>query len=148
VGYPDPATFRSSKDELAAFHDDLWERTGFGPERTVLGGFSMGTVMSYTLALDAGRPAPAGILAFSGFIPTVEGWEPQLAGREATRVFIAHGRRDPVINVEFARHAREELEAAGFDVDYRESDAIHAIDAGDIPRASAWLEALLPGTRD
>jgi phospholipase/carboxylesterase len=143
VGYPDPATFAGSRTELAAFHDDLWEHTGLGPERTVLGGFSMGTVMSYALALDPDRPAPAGILAFSGFIPTVEGWEPQLAGRESTRVLIAHGRRDPVIDVEFARRARERLEAAGFDVDYRESDVIHTIDAADVPRAAGWLETVL-----
>ena len=42
----------------------------------------MGSVMSYALGLDGGRPAPAGILAFSGFIPTVEGWRPD-PGRPA-----------------------------------------------------------------
>jgi phospholipase/carboxylesterase len=145
VGYPDPDTFRRARSELAAFHDEMWEQCGVTPERTVLGGFSMGTVMSYALALDAERPVPAGILAFSGFIPTVEGWEPQLAGRESTRVFIAHGRRDPVIDVEFARDARDRLLAAGFDVDYGESDAIHTIDAADIPRATGWLDAVLAG---
>src|SRR3954454_2652050 len=81
VGYPDPDTFFASRDELGAFHDALWERTGLGPEQTVLGGFSMGAVMSHALGLDPGRPAPAGILAFSGFVPKVEGWEPDLAGR-------------------------------------------------------------------
>jgi phospholipase/carboxylesterase len=140
VGHPDPATFRDSSDALAELHDELWERTGLGPDRTVLGGFSMGTVMSYALGLGRDRPAPAGILAFSGFVPTVDGWEPSLADRTATRVFIAHGRHDPVIDVEFARRARELLEPAGFDVDYRESDAVHTIDPGDIPRAVAWLE--------
>jgi phospholipase/carboxylesterase len=144
VGHPDPATFRQSTAELARFHDELWERTGLGPERTVLGGFSMGTVMSYALALDSRRPAPAGILAFSGFIPTVEGWEPQLAGREGVRVLIAHGRRDPVIDVAFARRAHELLERAGFEVDYRESDAAHNIDPPDLPRATGWLEQVLP----
>ena len=143
VGYPDPATFRAARDELAALHDELWARTGLGPERTVLGGFSMGTVMSYTLGLDGERPAPAGILAFSGFIPTVEGWTPQFADRTGTRVLIAHGRRDPVIDISFARRAREQLEAAGISVDYRESDAGHNIDAGDISRASDWVETLL-----
>src|SRR3954453_2537830 len=97
VGYPDPQTFHAAFDALAAFHDELWQRTGLGPERTVLGGFSMGSVMSYSLGLPAERPAPAGILAFSGFVPTVQGWAPDLAGRQSTRVFIAHGRRDPVM---------------------------------------------------
>src|SRR3954468_15972912 len=78
VGYPDPQTFHAAFDALAAFHDELWERTGIGPERTVLGGFSMGSVMSYALGLSADRPKPAGLLIFSGFIPTVERWEPDL----------------------------------------------------------------------
>ena len=97
VGYPDPDSFRAAYGQLAEFHDELWQRTGIGPERTVLGGFSMGTVMSYALGLGGDRPAPAGILALSGFIPTVEGWEPSLAGREGTQVLIAHGRQDMVI---------------------------------------------------
>jgi phospholipase/carboxylesterase len=145
VGYPDPETFAAAYRKLAALHDELWERTGLGPEQTVLGGFSMGTVMSYALGLGADRPAPAGILAFSGFIPTVEGWEPDLEGRSGTRVLIGHGRGDPVIDVAFARRARELLEGAGFDVDYRESDATHTIDPGDVPRAVAWLQSIFTG---
>src|ERR1700760_2675989 len=43
VGYPDPATFGDAFDALAAFHDETWRRTGMGPDRTVLGGFSMGS---------------------------------------------------------------------------------------------------------
>ena len=49
--------------------------------RTVLGGFSQGAVMSYALGLAAGRPAPAGIVALSGFIPTVDGLELDLPSR-------------------------------------------------------------------
>jgi phospholipase/carboxylesterase len=143
VGYPDPDSFASSYRALAELHDELWERTGVGPERTVLGGFSMGTVMSYALGLGRNRPAPAGVLAFSGFIPTVEGWAPDLANRTQTRVFIAHGRNDPIMEIEFARRARELLDGAGFDVDYRESDASHNIDPPDLPRATSWLAATL-----
>ena len=138
VGYPDPETFGSAYRLLGELHDELWERSGLQPAKTVLGGFSMGTVMSYALGLGADRPAPAGILAMSGFIPTVEGWEPDLQ-RTATRVLIAHGLGDRVISVEFARRARELLESAGFDVDYRESDATHTVDPSDVPRIAAWL---------
>jgi phospholipase/carboxylesterase len=143
VGYPDPDSFRAAYAELAAFHDELWERTGIGPDRTVLGGFSMGTVMSYAMGLGGDRPAPAGILAVSGFIPTVDGWQPSLNDRDDTKVLIAHGRNDGVIPVTFARHARELLEPAGFDVDYRESNAAHNVDPADITRATAWLGRVL-----
>jgi phospholipase/carboxylesterase len=143
VGYPDPASFRDAYDKLAELHDELWERTGVAPTQTVLGGFSMGTVMSYALALGKGRPAPAGILAFSGFIPTVEGWQPQLAGREGVRAFIAHGRHDPVMDVGFGRSARDRLEAAGLRVDYHEFEGGHHIDPAQIPLAASWLSETL-----
>ena len=143
VGYPDPDTWHAAHAELAAFHDDLWERTGVGPERTVLGGFSMGSVMSYSLGLDVGRPAPAGILAFSGFVPVVEGWQPSLADRGSLRAFVAHGRADPIMSVEFARSARKLLEGGGLDVEYHESDAAHHIDPAHVPAAVDWLGATL-----
>ena len=55
VGYPDPETFRGAVDALSGLHERLYERTGLGPERTVLGGFSQGAVMSYAMALSAAR---------------------------------------------------------------------------------------------
>jgi phospholipase/carboxylesterase len=143
VGYPDPETFHAAYRELASLHDELWELTCVTPERTVLGGFSMGSVMSYSLGLGADRPAPAGILAFSGFVPVVDGWEPQLAGRESVRAFVAHGRNDPIMDVEFARQARRLLEGGGLDVDYHESDAAHHIDPAHVPAAVDWLAGTL-----
>jgi phospholipase/carboxylesterase len=143
VGFPDPQTFRAAFDALASFHDELWERTGLTPERTVLGGFSMGSVMSYALGLAAERPAPAGILAFSGFVPTVEGWAPSLADRTGTRALVAHGRQDPIMDVAFARRAKELLEAGGLDVAYHESDAAHHIDPAHVPDAVRWVGDVL-----
>jgi len=144
VGHPDPETFATAVAALADFHDRAWQRLGIGPERTVLGGFSMGAVMSYTLGLDAGRPEPAGILAFSGFVPIVPGWEPTTSNRRGLPVLIAHGRRDNVIPVAFAHAARDLLAAAGLPVDYRESDAGHQIDPATVPVAADWLERALP----
>jgi phospholipase/carboxylesterase len=146
VGYPDPETFWSAHRRLAAFHDELWERTGLTPQQTVFGGFSMGSVMSYAMGLDGTRPAPAGILAFSGFVPTVEGWQPDVAGRAESglRAFVAHGRQDPVMDVAFARQARALLEAGGVEVEYHESDAAHHIDPEHVPAATRWLAEALP----
>jgi phospholipase/carboxylesterase len=144
VGYPDPVTFDDAYRQLSDFHDEQWERTGVAPERTVLGGFSMGSVMSYALGLGPDRPAPAGILAFSGFVPTVDRWQPALEGRERLRAFIAHGRNDPIMGVSFARSARDLLVSAGLPVDYHESDAGHHIDSAHVPAAVGWLRDTLP----
>ena len=143
VGYPDEETFHAAYESLASFHDGLWDRTGLTADRTVLGGFSMGSVMSYSLGLGPGRPPPAGILAFSGFIPVVEGWAPDLAGRKQVRVFVAHGRNDPIMEVGFARRARELLEAGGLDVEYHESDGAHELDPAHVSEAQAWLRSVL-----
>lgn len=142
VGHPDPDTFRAAYEAVAGFHDELWQRFELAPDRTVLGGFSMGSVVSYSLGLGPDRPAPAGILAFSGFVPTVEGWEPQIP--RDTAVFVAHGRADPVIEVEFARTARRLLEGSGMDVDYHESDGGHSIDPLTLRLAADWLRRALP----
>ena len=143
VGYPDRDTFKAAFGALADLHDELWQRTGLTPEQTVLGGFSMGSVMSYSLGLGPGRPAPAGVLAFSGFVPVVEGWEPELESRGGVRVFVAHGRGDPIMGVDFARQARELLESGGLEVEYHETDAAHNIDPEVVPAAAAWLAATI-----
>jgi phospholipase/carboxylesterase len=145
VGHPDPATFAAARAALEAFHDELWQRTGVPASRTVLAGFSMGCVMSYATGLDRARPSPAGILGFSGFIPTVEGWEPDLESRRGLPVFVAHGSRDPVISVEFARAAVERMQAAGLAVSYHESDGGHQIDPAHLSAAVSWLESTLSG---
>jgi phospholipase/carboxylesterase len=47
------------------------------------------------------------------------------------------------MQVDFARQARDLLEAGGLDVDYRESDAGHHIDPQHVPPAIEWLRATL-----
>ena len=87
--------------------------------------------------------ASAGILAFAGFVPVVDGWEPDLERAGPTRVFIAHGRNDPIMEVDFARRARDLLEGAGFQVEYHESDVAHEIDPAHLHSAAGWLQAAL-----
>jgi phospholipase/carboxylesterase len=139
VGYPDLETFHATYPELAAWLDGLLGEHGIPPERTVLGGFSQGSVMSYALGLGADRPRPAGIMALSGFIPEVEGFELDLDKAAGLPVAIGHGTYDPVISVEFGRDARDRLTQAGADVTYRESPMAHTIDPAFLGELPAWL---------
>ena len=56
VGYPDPETFQASYELLTEFLDATLADRGIPWDQTVLGGFSMGTVMSYAVGLGDGRP--------------------------------------------------------------------------------------------
>ena len=144
VGYPDPDTFAASYAALTDFLAGFLEERGIGWDRTVIGGFSMGAVMSYAVALGEGRPSPAAIVALSGFVPTVEGWEPHFEGREGLPVFIHHGRNDPIISVEFGRRAAELLRDGGLDVDYLETDAAHSVPLEAVTKAAALVRAAIP----
>ena len=139
VGYPDPVTFRSGYGLLTSFLDDLLEERGIAWDRTVIGGFSMGAVMSYAVGLGPERPSPAGIVALSGFVPTVDGWHAELDTRPGLPVLIRHGRNDPVIEVGFARRARDLLDGAGLEVDYLETDAGHWLPPEVVPQVREFV---------
>jgi phospholipase/carboxylesterase len=67
-------------------------------------------------------------MALSGFLPTVDGFDLDLAKARGLPVAIGHGTHDPVISVEFGRDARDRLTEAGARVTYRESPMPHTID--------------------
>ena len=129
VGFPDPASFEPTMEKLTAWFDALPEAFGVPLERTVLGGFSQGAVMSYALGLGEGRPRPAAIVALSGFVPTAPGWALD-ESLDGFPVAVGHGTFDPIIDVEYARDARQRLESAGARVTWRESPIEHTIDPG------------------
>jgi phospholipase/carboxylesterase len=143
VGFPDAGTFLSTLALVSDWLDGALVETGVTPERLVLAGFSQGAVMSYSLGLGAGRPRPAAILAFSGFIPTVEGFSLDLDSRARLPVSIAHGSADPIIDPAFGRDARDRLEAAGLDVSYREDPVGHTITQAGLAQARSVLERAL-----
>ncbi|HXV58076.1 MAG TPA: hypothetical protein VD704_09425 [Gaiellaceae bacterium] len=143
IGYPDRETFLATFERASTWLDAALAEHGVDPRRTVLGGFSQGAVMSYALGLASSRPRPAGILALSGFVPAVEGFELDLAGRAGLPVSISHGTYDPVIGVEFGRAARDLLTGAGLDVAYREDPVDHQIAPAALTQARAVLAAAL-----
>jgi phospholipase/carboxylesterase len=124
---------------LTSWLDALPEETGVGLDRTIVGGFSQGAAMTYAVGLAAGRPRPAALIALSGFIPTVEGFELDLAS--APPVAIGHGTYDQVIPVDFGRDARRRLEAAGVEPLYREYPCPHAVDPRFLVELRPWIAA-------
>jgi phospholipase/carboxylesterase len=142
IGYPDPSTFLPTFEAASGWLDAFWEETGIGPERTVLGGFSQGAVMSHALGLGRMRPRPAAIVALSGFVPTVEGFELDLEP-PLPPVAIGHGTYDSVIEVDWSRRAKELLESAGSEVVYREYPLPHAVDPGFLIELAPWIRSAL-----
>jgi phospholipase/carboxylesterase len=144
LGTPDPTTFSRTFPLAAGWLDAFLDQHRIPYERTILGGFSQGAVMTHALALARGRARPGGIIALSGFMPTVPGFELDL-NPPLPRAAIAHGTYDTVIGVEWGRDANERLTAAGADVLYRESPIPHAIDPAVVAELREWIPETLGG---
>jgi phospholipase/carboxylesterase len=142
IGFPDPETFHATYALVGGWLDGLLAEHGIPPERAILGGFSQGAVMTHALGLGAGRPRPAGLIALSGFIPRVDGFE--IGDVTGLPVALGHGTYDPVIGVDFGREARDRLTAAGADVTYRESPMAHTIDPAFLAELRGWVMARVP----
>lgn len=96
-------------------------------------GFSQGAAMSFAVA--AHYPQRVGrIAALAGFLPRLahppdaapDSWAPAFRGR---RVYVAHGSQDEIVPVRMAHETVRELQAAGADVTFCESDVGHKLAA-------------------
>jgi phospholipase/carboxylesterase len=143
IGTPEARTFHASYEAASDWLDSFLAERGLSHDQLVLGGFSQGGVMSYALGLAAGRPRPVALTVFSSFIPTVEGFELDLSP-PLPPVAIGHGTLDPVIEVDWGRRAREQLERAGADVLYQETPMYHQIDPEFVREVADWLGGLIP----
>ena len=120
-----------------AFIDGALARTfagcGIDPGRITLGGISDGATYALALGLVNGDLF-TGIVAFSpGFLKPVP-------RHGKPRVFVSHGTRDTVLNIDIGSRAIvRQLLAEGYDVTYREFDGGHYVPDEIAREAFAWL---------
>jgi len=119
-----------SRKWLFELLDNVQSR-GFPPGKTVVFGFSQGSLMS----IEVGARYPhrfAGIVGVSGYV-----YHPERLVRELSpcaleqRFLITHGTLDPLIPIDRVRPQMELLRRAGLRIDWREFDKPHTI-AGEV----------------
>lgn len=112
-----------SRQLLLDWLNSLEGSTGVPIERTIMAGFSQGGAMT----LDVGLTLPlAALCSFSGYLH----YEPQIqSDRDKTYppTLIVHGTQDPVVPVQAAIKARDELTKIGVPVEYREFAMGHEV---------------------
>lgn len=116
---------------------------GIDSRRIVLGGFSQGAAIALQLALRFPEPL-AGAFAVSSYFLSPE----QMPGMrsEANRrlpVFLANGRRDPLVPFTLGEAARDKLIAMGHDVAWHEYRMAHGLRPAQLDHLSAWLQTIL-----
>lgn len=128
---------RNSYDRLFTFVRDVIKGYPVDAERVFLFGFSMGTVMSYTLALTHPELI-RGVCANSGYLPEGTFLTYRWNDLDRTDFFITHGIHDPVIPVEMAHRARDLFRQSHAHVTYREYPMAHQISEQSLADLVAW----------
>ena len=109
-------------------------RCAIDPAKIAIAGFSDGASYALSLGLTNGDLFKQ-IVAFSpGFmIPNVQRGRPE--------IFVSHGTRDPILPIDTSsRVFVPRLQAANYDVTYREFDGTHQMPPAVTSEAFAWLQ--------
>lgn len=117
----------------------LKEHRGLDPARTVIGGFSQGSMLTTDLALSSDETY-AGLLIFSGTLLARPRWEAALRARATPlQVFQSHGSVDPILPYAAAESLRSTLTAGGAKVEWVPFKGAHGIPELVMARAGSWL---------
>jgi phospholipase/carboxylesterase len=117
------------------------EQRGIDPDRIVLAGFSQGGAIAINTVLRAGRRL-AGLMALSTWLALPETLQGDSVDA-STPVFMAHGRFDPMIPMQYGRSAADALVDAGFGVDWHDYPMAHAVCPQEIDDIRNWLLRIL-----
>lgn len=126
-------------DEARADLEATLARLGLDPARTALAGFSQGGMLATELGLRA-RPRYAAVASLSGGAVDADAWVARAA--DAPPLFLAHGRRDPLLSYDAASRLHDRLAAAGARITWVPFDGGHAIPDLVVERLAAFLREI------
>lgn len=116
---------------------------GVATERIVLAGFSQGGA----LALFTGTRATqklAGIIGLSCYMLLGATFAAERRVENlSTPIFLAHGTRDPVVDVSLGEETRVMLQEAGYPVTWQRYPIPHSVSAEALTHIAAWLRRVL-----
>jgi len=115
-----------------------FDRYVVDPARVIAAGFSDGASYALSLGLVNGDLFDS-VLAFS------PGFASPGARRGKPRLFVSHGTRDPVLDIDAtSRRLVPRLRRAGYDIRYLEFDGGHSVPPDVARTAATWALGLTP----
>ncbi len=133
-------------DESSRLLEALIEREvdrGVPRNRIVVAGFSQGGAIAINTVIRA-REKLAGLIALSTWLALPGSLEAE--GIDSSiPVFMAHGRFDPMIPMQYGRSSADRLIEAGFAIEWHDYPMAHAVCPEEITDISRWLIATFSG---
>jgi phospholipase/carboxylesterase len=112
---------------------------GIAPDHIYLAGFSQGGAIALHTALRQNE-ALGGVIVLSAYLPLSDSLESE-ASKHSRQipVFMAHGRRDPIVPLSLGLASKERLQALGYIVEWHEYEMEHSINDRELRDIEAWL---------
>ena len=144
------AQLRSGKRDFSEIPDGLADARAkltqlvdhYAGKPVVLGGFSQGAMLALDVALHRASPL-AGVVQLSGTLIAEPEWTPLLPRMAGVPVFMAHGRRDPLLPFAIAELLRDRLIAAGANVEWHAFDGGHEIPQRVLDALGTFLSVVI-----
>jgi phospholipase/carboxylesterase len=134
-----PPGMAEASQALQGCLDEAMRHSGVPLSRTVLGGFSQGSMVATDVALRLPSP-PAGLCIFSGHLLAEHEWQELAKNRGPLPVLQSHGKYDPLLPIEGALALRDLLIKAGLSVEFVPFNGPHTISIEGINRCAALIE--------
>ncbi len=109
----------------------------------ILGGFSQGAMVSAEIAFQRTDQDLDALILLSGTTVKAARWAEHFAARRRMPIFIAHGRRDPVLSFDIMDRFQQRLKAFGMDVTWYPFDGGHEIPPDVIAQVNAFVQRVL-----
>ena len=114
---------------------------GLALSRVVLAGFSQGAMTAMDLALHLEEPV-AGVAMLSGAPIVVDTWAAKLPAKPGLKIFISHGRADPVLPFVASGWSKDLLTKGGADVTYHAHAGGHDLGPTTLPLLAEFWGSL------
>jgi phospholipase/carboxylesterase len=116
---------------------------GIASDRVILAGFSQGGAIALQTALLYPEPL-AGVIALSTYLPLPAALTE--SGRSANRaipIFMGHGTYDPVVPLALGDASHQQLQALGYQVEWRTYPMEHSVNMDEIHDIGVWLRNVI-----
>ncbi len=133
------------RESFAAVHAliDREVARGVPARRIVLAGFSQGCAITLGAGLRY-RERLAGLAGMSGYLPLASTTAAERSDANAlTPIFLAHGRRDPVVGLDRGTASRDALGALGYAVEWHDYPMEHSVCAEEVAELQRFLQRVL-----
>ncbi|MGQ0694486.1 MAG: alpha/beta hydrolase [Nitrospiraceae bacterium] len=137
-----PKGLALARERLLAFLKELPRDLLMDYERTVMGGFSQGAMLTCDAALHTDYPF-AGLIQLSGNLLAQPVWGPLMPRRKGLPVFQSHGTQDDLLPYIGAERLRDALKDSGLAVEWHSFPGGHEIPECGLRALSVFLRRVL-----